>query len=215
MEVAMSIVLALITATVLIVVGMLRSKKTRAPAPAVLIQRFVHPGHTWARTTEDGYVVVGVDDFAQSVVGEVNSIMLPRLLKRVRQGKVALHLHHGERNLPMVSPVSGWVVEKNAEVLRNPSLVNSAPFGEGWLFKVKPYNLGLELKNLLGGKLSRQWQDATRARLAQFFSGTPVFAYQDGGVMISNLCERCSELEWNGVRKAFFLNDEQPAEIQQ
>ena len=211
----MSIVLALIAATVLIVVGMLRSKKTREPAQEVLSHRFIHPGHAWARTTEDGYVVVGVDDFAQAVVGEVNAVRLPRLLRRIKQGKIAWRLHHGERVLPMVSPVSGWVVEKNEEVLKNPALVNSAPFGQGWLFKVKPYNLAPELKNLLTGKLARQWQDATRARLAQFFSGTPVFAYQDGGVMVSNLCERCSEIEWNDVRKEFFLNDEQPAEIQQ
>ena len=211
----MSILLALITATVLIILGTLRSKRTREPATTVLIRRFVHPGHAWARTTEDGYVVVGVDEFAQSVVGQVSAVALPRLLKHVKQGKPVMELRHGNRALPMMSPVSGWVVEKNEQVLRNPSLINSSPFGEGWLFKVKPYNLGPELKNLLTGKLSRQWQDTTRARLAQFFSGTPVFAYQDGGVVVANLCERCSDIEWNGVLKEFFLSDTQPTETQQ
>jgi len=201
----MSTILALITALVLIVVGMVRSRKTREPAAEVLIKRLVHPGHAWLRTTSDGYAVVGVDDFTQSVVGKIDAVSLPRLLARVKQGEAAWRLKHGERTLPMISPVSGWVVEKNDAVLRDPSLVNASPFGEGWLFKVKPYKLTAELRNLLTGREARRWQDAVRGHLQAFFSGTPALFMQDGGVLLQGLADRCSEEEWGRLASEFFL----------
>ena len=202
----MSMILALLTALVLIIVGMVRSRKAQEAAPDVLIKRFVHPGHAWIRTTPDGYAVVGVDDFAQSVVGRIDAISLPRLLTRVKQGEAAWRLKRGDRTLPMISPVSGWVVEKNDAIVRDPSLVNSAPFGEGWLFKVKPYKLAAELRNLLAGREARRWQDAVRGHLQGFFSGTPALYMQDGGVLLHGLADRCSEDEWEKLTSEFFLS---------
>lgn len=204
----MSTILALITALVLIFVGTVRSRKTREPAPEVLIKRLVHPGHAWVRTTQEGYAFVGVDDFTQSVVGRIDGVALPRLLTRVKQGEAAWRLQHGERSLSMISPVSGWVVERNNAILRDPSLVNSSPFGQGWLFKVRPYKLSAEIRNLLTGREARRWQDAVRGHLQGFFSGTPALYMQDGGVLLQGLADRCSDDEWERLAKEFFLSQE-------
>lgn len=204
----MSTILALITAAVLILVGTIRSRKSREPATEVLIRRLVHPGHAWVRTTQEGHAVVGVDDFTQSVVGRIDAVSLPRLLSRVKQGEAAWKLKHGERTLPMISPVSGWVVERNDAVLRDPSLLNTSPFGQGWLFKVKPYKLAAELRNLLAGREARQWQDAVRGHLQGFFSGTPALFMQDGGVLLQGLADRCSDEEWERLSREFFLSPE-------
>jgi len=63
-------------------------------------------GHGWIRETEDGYVLVGMDDFAQSIIGSVHDVKLPRLLRRVHQGN-----SHGSLArraiLPMVSLSGG------------------------------------------------------------------------------------------------------------
>ncbi len=90
----------------------------------------------------------------------------------------------------MVSPDSGWVIEKNEAVLRTPGLLNSSPYGEGWLFKVKPHRLSAELHNMLTGKSAQQWQVFVRSQLGRFFSGTPALMYQDGGVMLTDLADR-------------------------
>jgi glycine cleavage system H protein len=196
----MSVLLALLTAAVLILVGVLRSRKQPGKrAVEVIVRRYVHPGHGWARPTHDGYVVVGVDDFTQTLLGPVTGIKLPRLLRPVRQGASGLTLTAGTRVLPIVSPVSGWVVEKNEAVMRDPSVINRAPYGDGWLFKVKPRRLSAELHNLLTGKAVQDWQDLVRARLARVFHGTPALMYQDGGVAIPGLAGRCSEAEWNTI----------------
>ena len=204
----MSIILALATVIGLLITGLFRrsGQRTAALSP-VLIKRYIHPGHTWARETEDGDVLVGIDDFTQSLIGNVEGLELPRLLKRVEQGKVAWTVRHGARALPMVCPVSGRVIEKNEMVLTNPGLVNTSPYGDGWLIRVRPRRFSAEMHNLITGRSAAQWVDGARARLAGFFSGAPVLMYQDGGVMLPDLADRCSDEEWERLLREFFLAD--------
>ena len=201
----MSVILGLLTAIVLITIGWLRSKRHQEREHPVIVRRFLHPGHAWMRETEDGDVLVGIDDFAQNVIGSIEEIRLPRLLKRVRQGGVAWHIRHGNRIVPILSPVSGRVVEKNEMVRNNPSLVNTSPYRDGWLLRIKPAGLPLQLRNLLTGKPAQQWQESVRSRLGQFFSGTPALMYQDGGELVHDLADKCSDQEWDALVKEFFL----------
>ncbi len=204
----MSAILALVTILVLIVIGLLRSKKVKEHAADVIVQRYVHPGHMWARETEDGDVLVGIDEFAQSLIGTIDEVEMPKLFRRLEQGRVALRFWHGHRLTGLVSPVSGRVIEKNEMVLHNPSLVNTAPFGDGWLVRVRPRHLRSQVNNLMTGHAAHEWLDAVRARLSGFFSGTPALMYQDGGVVLKDLSDRCSDDEWRRLTKEFFLTDE-------
>lgn len=203
----MSVIIGIFFAAAMIIIGLLWPRRARKPATEVLVRRYIHPGHGWLRMTEDGDVLVGMDDFAQSVLGSIDTVTLPRLLHRVIQGGAAWEVSHSGRKLRMVSPVSGRVVEKNEMVLLNPTLINTSPYGEGWLFRVHPTKLSPQLHNLLTGKTVAEWQESVRARLSSFFSATPALMYQDGGVMVPNLSERCSEEEWKGLTKEFFLTE--------
>ncbi len=204
----MSAILALVTITVLIAIGWLRSTKPKVHVEDVIVPRYVHPGHTWARTTEDGDVLVGIDEFGQSLIGTIDEVEVPRLLKKVKQGEVGWRVWHGHRLVALVSPVGGRVIEKNEMVLRNPSLVNTAPFGDGWLLRIKPNRLPAQLNNLMTGRSAHQWLDAARARLGGFFVGTPALMYQDGGVPLKDFADRCSDEEWHRLVKEFFLTEE-------
>jgi glycine cleavage system H protein len=205
----MSAILALVTVIVMMVVGLIRRSSHRAAVPSpVIVKRYIHPGHTWVRETEDGDVLVGIDDFAQSLIGTVDGLELPRLLRSVEQGKVAWKVRHGSRVVPMVCPVSGRVIEKNEMVLADPALVNSSPYGDGWLLRVKTPRLPSQLHNLITGKSAQHWLDDARAQLARFFSGTPALMYQDGGVMLTDIADRCSAEEWEKLVREFFLVDE-------
>jgi glycine cleavage system H protein len=201
----MSTVLALIATLILIAVRVIRKKKSRSAVKPVLVRRYVHPGHTWVRLTDDGYALVGMDDLAQSVIGTIDEVKLPRLLRRVEQGGVAWFVWHGLRIVPMVSPVTGRVVEKNEMVMNNPSLINASPYNDGWLFKVRPLKIRNQLQNLFTGRAAHQWQDAAKVQLGRLFSGTPALMYQDGGVLLNNLTDRCSDEEWNELARQFFL----------
>jgi len=205
----MSVILALTAALFLIVIGVLRGKKERQTEKPVLVRRYIHPGHTWARITEDRDVAIGVDDFGQSLIGTIDDVLLPRLLHSVKQGATTFRVWHGAREVQLVSPVSGRVIEKNEMVMHNPSLINSSPYGDGWLIKVRPYKLPPQLRNLFTGRAAHQWQDAAKAQLSRLFSGTPALMYQDGGVLMQNLADRCSDEEWARVAMEFFLVNEQ------
>ena len=202
----MSAILALTTVIILVIAAALRGKKP-AIAPPVFVKRYMHPGHTWVRETPDGEVIVGIDEFAASLIGFVDGIELPRMLKRVRQGEVAMSVRHGSRSVPLISPVTGRVVGKNEMVIRQPSLVGDSPYGNGWLLRIRPRRLDAQLRNLLSGKAAHEWLDAARSRLAGFFSATPALMYQDGGTMLDNLGDRCSDEEWERLVNTFFLTD--------
>jgi glycine cleavage system H protein len=200
----MSAILAMTTAIVLVLLSIIKKKRSRVSTP-VLVKRYVHRGHSWARETEDGDVLVGMDDFAQSIIGAIDDFKLPRLLRKVRQGEVGWYVWHGHRVAPMVSPVTGRVVEKNEMIMRNPSLANTAPYGDGWLLRIRPQKLAPQLVNLFAGKTAQQWQTYAKERLTSFFASTPALMYQDGGVPVKNLSDRCSDQEWNTLIEEFFL----------
>jgi glycine cleavage system H lipoate-binding protein len=205
-DTVMSVLIALTVAIVLIIVSMIRTKKPQTSGAPLMIPRYFHPGHSWARQTEDGDFLVGVDELAQGVIGGVDELRLPRLLKRVRQGEVAWQIRHGRRTVNIVSPITGWVVQQNEMALRNPGLVNSCPLGDGWLVRIHPSKTGRLLPNLLTGKNAARWQDLARAQLAGMFSATPALMYQDGGVLLNDLADRCSDEEWGRIERELFLS---------
>lgn len=201
----MSLILALTIATIIILIRLMHKEKPGENPKPVLVKRYVHPGHSWMKLTQDGDVVVGVDEFGQSVIGSIDEVKLPRTLQRVHQGEVGWTVKHGQRVVPMRSPVSGRVIEKNEMVLNNPALINSSPYGDGWLFKVRPRKVHFQLNNLFTGRAANHWQDIERAELARFFSGTPALMFQEGGVLLQNLADRCSDDEWSAIARKFFL----------
>ncbi len=201
----MSIVLALIATLVFIGLELFRGKRKLVRPTPVIVKRYVHPGHSWMRMTADGDVLVGIDDFAQSLIGAVDSVELPRLLQRVQQGSIGWKLTHGGRTVPMLSPVSGRVIEKNEMVLHNPQFVNASPYGDGWLLRIRPTKLQSQLNNLLTGKASQQWLDQAKGQLVRFFSTTPALMSQDGGLIVKDVSDHVSDEKWNELAEEIFL----------
>jgi glycine cleavage system H protein len=171
---------------------------------SVLGQLFFHPGHSWTRVDSAESVTVGVDDFAQSVVGQLTATRLPDLGKTYRQGEVLGVLIRGDKELPQIAPVSGTVVDVNSRLARNPQLVNSSPLDKGWTVRLAPWNLKLELTNLMRSQSAEQWQRAIRDQFIQWFSGSHNLVLQDGGKIAENVCDDLSKEEWKHIVDEFF-----------
>jgi glycine cleavage system H protein len=103
--------------------------------------------HEWARA-EDGRVVVGITDYAQDQLGDVVFVTLPEPGSDVEANKPLGEVESTKSVSDVFSPVNGVVLEKNAEVEANPELINSDPYGRGWLVAVEPQTEG-ELDALL------------------------------------------------------------------
>lgn len=97
-----------------------------------------HPEHLWVRRLEDGLVMVGISDFAQDQLGKVVYIDLPQADDVVEAGREMGAIESAKSVSDLVSPVSGVVVEVNAALDDDPSVLNGDPYGQGWIAKIRP-----------------------------------------------------------------------------
>jgi DNA-binding response OmpR family regulator len=108
------------------------------------------PEHSWVRVESDGTVRVGMDDIFQMTVGDIVNIDLPFENEEVKQGKAFAHVNgKGMKIYTLWSPVSGTVIELNEDLTKNASIMNSDPYGKGWIIRVRPADLEEDLENLI------------------------------------------------------------------
>src|SRR5688500_12693377 len=92
--------------------------------------------HEWARHDDDR-ITIGITDYAQDQLGDVVFVGLPDAGAAVEAGKPLGEVESTKSVSDVYSPISGTVVAKNAEVEANPELVNTDPYGAGWLVAVE------------------------------------------------------------------------------
>ena len=163
-----------------------------------------HPGHTWAVPASADLVRVGIDDLAAKVAGDVKSIDIPERGQWIRQGQRIIAMHHDGRDLDLVSPIEGTIVDINRKALDDPKLALNDPYGEGWLLTVNSPDASTNFRNLLGGNVARRWMDEAAARLRAFAMPAGALA-QDGGVAAGRVIDLVPDGEWENLRKELFL----------
>lgn len=103
--------------------------------------------HEWVRVEGD-FAIVGITDFAQSELGDIVYIEVDTLNEEVAQDDVFGTVEAVKTVSDLYMPVSGEIVEMNENLEDSPELVNSDPYGEGWMVKIKMSNSG-EVEDLL------------------------------------------------------------------
>ena len=93
--------------------------------------------HEWVRV-EDGVAVVGITDYAQEELGDVVYVELPEIGRKVAAGEAVAVIESVKTASDIYAPVSGEIVAVNEALAEHPEKVNEDPYGEGWLFKIKP-----------------------------------------------------------------------------
>jgi glycine cleavage system H protein len=94
--------------------------------------------HEYVKSTNDAkVVVVGITDYAQGELGDIVYLELPSVGSSFNKHDVFGTIEAVKAVSELFSPVSGEIVEVNARLEKEPQLVNSAPYGDGWMVKVK------------------------------------------------------------------------------
>ena len=94
------------------------------------------PAHVWVRV--DGReAILGLSDYLQDQMGELTSLDLPDLGDVLHAKRRMGHVESEEASSPLEAPITGEVIEVNAEALDNPDVVNGEPYGSGWLLRVR------------------------------------------------------------------------------
>ncbi|MFC7488676.1 glycine cleavage system protein GcvH [Knoellia sp. CPCC 206453] len=94
--------------------------------------------HEWVRTTEDGAVRIGITSFAQDALGDVVYVSLPAVGDTVAVGDACGEVESTKSVSDLYAPLAGEVCAVNAALDASPELVNSDPYGEGWMYELKP-----------------------------------------------------------------------------
>lgn len=93
--------------------------------------------HEWVRDDGDGVVTVGISDFAQEKMTELVYVELPEADREIEAGDELAVVESVKSASDIYAPVSGTVIEANAALEDDPTLVNSAPYSDGWMFQIR------------------------------------------------------------------------------
>lgn len=96
--------------------------------------------HEWVRQPgeQDGSVRVGITSYAQEALGDIVYVQLPDSGSTVEAGSAIGELESTKSVSDIYAPVSGTVVACNDSLEQTPDLINSDPYGEGWLLEIEP-----------------------------------------------------------------------------
>jgi glycine cleavage system H lipoate-binding protein len=186
----------------------LTARATAAPTHwfRIIQGLFYHQGHSWAMPEGQDLVRVGMDDFAQMMVGNPDSITLPDVGSIIEQGENAWQLEIDSKSIGMISPISGEVIEVNREILKSPGQINKDPYS-GWLLKVKAPSMKRDMKNLLSGNLAVSWMEHAVKSLQERMSGELGTVMQDGGTLISGFAKQLSPEDWDKIASEYLMNE--------
>ena len=213
-----------VIATILLCVGieLLRDRaKQRSAVPSAIqvsTDRFVLPkgyfiskAHTWVELTFAGEARIGVDDFAQKVIGTIERIEIAPLGTEIKKGEPLMKVYHGSRMLSIPAPITGKVLTVNDSLLDSPNRLHQDPYLAGWVAVVAPKNISSELHFLAIADEAARWLGKEVSRFRDFIKtqshlGAPAPAgvtMLDGGAPLNGVLEQFNENTWNAFQKEF------------
>ena len=105
--------------------------------------------HEWVRTLADGSVEIGITDHAQHALGDLVFVEVPDAGRALKAGEACAVVESVKAASDVYAPLSGQVTAGNAKLAAEPETVNTEPYGEGWLMRLKPAAGALAAAQLL------------------------------------------------------------------
>lgn len=94
--------------------------------------------HEWVRTLPDGSVEIGITDHAQHALGDMVFVEVPEAGRKLAAGDACAVVESVKAASDVYSPLGGEVLAGNAALATQPELINSDPYGQGWILRLKP-----------------------------------------------------------------------------
>lgn len=167
--------------------------------------------HCYSFLEKSGLASLGADDLLLHLTGEVEFIPLKKDGDSLMKGEAFAILKQGEKGVHIYSSVSGKVQKVNDSLVDNHVLINSDPFGKGWLIKVKPdnwlndtsgYFLGQEAVKFVGNEIN-----SFKEFLTSHTSDSPAPVLMDGGALKDEVLSNFSPALWVEFEQHFLSND--------
>ncbi len=175
-------------------------------APANL---FLDTGHTWIEVKPSGAANIGLDGFAQKLIGRIDDVVLPEVGKEINRGDVLFAVKQDNRRAAFASPIDGIVTSVDKELPWHPEMIQSDPYKEGWVCSLKPKNLAKNLKQLLAADEANDWLKTEARRFQGFFAAQQLenmqlgHVLQDGGQLTGGVLEFADDGTWKQFNEMF------------
>ena len=163
----------------------------------------LHPKHLWVCASGETQhrMKVGIDDFAQKLIGKIDRVSLPAEGSVVKENAVTFLIHSGARTVRMVAPASGIVAEVNTRLASDPSLINRDPYLDGWIFSMEAQSDAMT--GLFHGNSIQQWLSWEVERLQRTFTTELGITATDGGEVLSDVGVKLSDPQWDRIANLF------------
>lgn len=178
---------------------------------------YLDEGHTWVRVTPSGAAHVGIDSFAQGLIGRVDDVLLPEVGSEVRRGDMLFAVRQNKRRAAFASPVDGVVTRVDKELHWHPEMIETDPYRDGWVCLVRPQNLSRNLKLLRIADEAKGWLKKEAEEFKEFFAARPLEGLQlgqlaqDGGQLIGGVLEFADDETWKQFNEIFLRPGEHKA----
>ncbi len=193
--------------------GKLRNTLSTLSASVLRIPQgiFFSNNHTWAHMQKSGDARVGLDDLLLHLTGPVRLTILKSPGATVSKGEVISEISHDGRKLIIASPVSGQIIAVNNTVEDDPSILNSDPYGKGWIYCIRPSEWIADVNGFHFASEASAWFRKELDRFRDFIAHSanrytpevqPVYL-QDGGELLDNPLAAMPEEVWNDFQKEF------------
>ncbi len=93
--------------------------------------------HEWLKLESDGTAIIGITDYAQSSLGDITFVQLPKIGATLKAGESFGVVESVKAASDLYSPVAGTVLEINGQLNSAPETVNQSPYASGWMMRVK------------------------------------------------------------------------------
>jgi glycine cleavage system H lipoate-binding protein len=164
---------------------------------------YYHEGHTWAKPEYGGRVRVGLDDFAQKLIGKLAKIELPNIGQQIKQGEVGFQVRRNGEVAQVLSPIDGIVSNVNDTLRSQPDIANESCYEKGWLFTIEPIKLRKNLKSLYYGQEAHNFINGESEKLFAL-ANEDLRVAADGGVSAEDIFQELEGENWAKFVKTFF-----------
>jgi len=94
--------------------------------------------HEWVRQAQNGALEIGITDHAQSALGDLVFVEVPDVGRALREGEACAVVESVKAASDVYAPLSGEITSGNPKLAAEPEAVNTSPYGEGWLMRLRP-----------------------------------------------------------------------------
>ncbi|MGD9157764.1 MAG: hypothetical protein PVG39_05120 [Desulfobacteraceae bacterium] len=172
---------------------------------------FYCPNHLWSHLEKSGHAKAGIDDFLQHALGEIQIRHLIDPGSGVEKGQPLFEIRQNEKLLTLTAPISGTVEGINPELQKNYRIINSDPYGTGWVYKIRPENWKEEIDSCHFAEDATDWMENELSRFKGFISasvdkympGAGEAAYLDKGELIDHTLTSMPSEIWNSFHRDF------------